>query len=300
MKTENDTFAIVEAAHQRYAIPTSVVREFIDMEGVRISSMPGCRPPCTGIIRHRESVLLIVDVRAMLGYPTFEESMAELTELLAARERDHVGWLNELQRCCETGAEFTKATDPTKCAFGKWYDALRANQELMNNLTDGDPGVTHIINAFDEPHRRIHGIAEKALGAARQNRLDEAKGIITNAWDNELATMKRLFKQLVDTIRMRRRSRVVVVELNGEHVALQTDAILAIADAKADELHAIDDQTMGQTLIESVYTSEQFGEVCVIDIAKVGGLLESNKSGGAAASEAGPGEAAGDSPALAA
>jgi methyl-accepting chemotaxis protein len=45
----------------------------------------------------------------------------QITILLRKRFIEHLQWMNELLESISTENKFTGQTDPTKCAFGKWY-----------------------------------------------------------------------------------------------------------------------------------------------------------------------------------
>ncbi len=274
MESSMLTAVVFEISQQCFAMPTAMIHEFVDTGGMRVSVVPGCEPPCSGIIQHRSKVIPVIDLRLVFGFPSFAQHLESLGDLLKAREQDHVAWLEELQHCCRTGQSFTKATDPHKCAFGKWYDHLIATEKEMVALTDHDAGLDKVVKGFDGPHRRIHGIAEVVLAAAAGGDLDEANKIIEQAWDQELGKMKALFAELLTRIVERRKSRLIIGQVEGESVALLVDKIRAIQDIDATAIQPLSEQEGGSRMIRGVYSCPQYGELCVMDTAGLEHLLK--------------------------
>lgn len=193
------------------------------------TSLPGATPATLGVINLRGAISRVIDVRLLLGYPTSRQQLASLTQLLADRERDHVGWLDELRRCVDNDEPFTKATDPAQCAFGKWYNAVHEDEGKRFAITGGADSLDRLLDAFDAPHRRIHGIAQHCLALAGEGKQDEARAVIEQAWTTDLAEMKRLFKSLLNNFVSARRPMLVFVESGNDRLALAVDRLLDIA-----------------------------------------------------------------------
>lgn len=68
----------------------------------------------------------------------------------------HYQWLDKLTVSVQTGAEFTGSLDHTTCALGKW----------MSSVSDADltdPEIKAAVTAVQDPHQKIHGLAEQVL-----------------------------------------------------------------------------------------------------------------------------------------
>ena len=83
-----------------------------------------------------------MDLRVRLGMIPLKKEIDDLVDLMKQREQDHRKWLEELESSVRQQREFKLATDPHKCAFGKWYDTF-----TTDNLTLG-----HALKKFDQPH----------------------------------------------------------------------------------------------------------------------------------------------------
>lgn len=257
---------IVEIDGQVYALDAASVVHMMDYKSVSPRSLVGAPPSVRGVFEHRGSIICIVDGRTLMGMPSFEESLQELKDTLAAREQDHVAWLEELRRCCEEECAFTKATDPHKCAFGKWYDALMASEDRRIRMTGGDVELEYILRSFDEPHKRIHAIAQEALGLVEAGQKDNAQALIQRTWDTQLGSMRQLFASLLKGVEANRRDILIVVEQDGERFALVVDKVRAMGEFSDEEIspHGLDG--LANPCIEGVYPSTAHGEVLVLSV----------------------------------
>ena len=221
-------YLVFKLRGQFYALSVDYVRELLARKGRTIHAIPGANRVHTGVFRLRDQVLPVVDLRALFGWESMDEQNQEFIRTLDERERDHINWLNELEACVREGREFTLATDPHKCNFGRWYDALMADPQKLAELTHGDMALNRLLRAFDSPHKRIHAIAKEVLALVAEGRTDEAFKIIQKSRDRDLADLRRLFAEARDAIH----PLLVVVEHHDRKVALQVDEIERVIDVE--------------------------------------------------------------------
>ena len=236
-------FVICQVGDNRFAVDCSHVAELLTGIEDQIAGATAIGKDMVGIFNHRGAVLPVFDFRRALGHQTFAERFKEMTDFIRAREQDHISWLEDLKHSAETGARFTKATDPTLCNFGKWYESVKKDPAEMQKLTMGSVAICHLFEAFDQPHRRIHGIAERVLEFSSSDRLKEASDLIQQTWDNELATMKELFKTFLEQYRRALRSTAMVLHLGNRSAALLVDSIHCVRNCSEDNFESL--PTMG-------------------------------------------------------
>ncbi len=107
-------------------------------------------------------ILLVLTVVAGWSVVGFNGIVANLDEAVACnelkseitqREVDHLKWAKAVSDLF-TNKQVTKLevqTDPTQCAFGKWYygDGRKQGEALV-------PEIRQALAAIEEPHRRLH------------------------------------------------------------------------------------------------------------------------------------------------
>ncbi len=170
-----------------------------------------------GIVKHRGVPVRVFDFSDFLGVSSCEQQKKQLIDTLVAREQDHVDWLNALENSLKTDAEFTMARDPHQCAFGKWYDRFSTrDSELME-----------ILGQFDEPHKRIHSLAERLLTLKARGKLDQALKELENERVTTLGQLRRLFERARDQISESIKSVLLFITTDGKQprVALRLNEI---------------------------------------------------------------------------
>ena len=119
----------------------------------------------------------------------------EISRVLDEREADHCKWLKELDSCVAERREFRLATNPHKCKFGQWYDALLANQKEFSKLTNNDLPLIDLFAQLDQPHKNIHAIAERVIEKIATGDVDAAKEIVEQTRDTDLSSLRRIFSK---------------------------------------------------------------------------------------------------------
>ncbi|PHQ79507.1 MAG: hypothetical protein COB69_07805 [Phycisphaera sp.] len=255
-------YLIATAQDHLVGLPCDSVLEIIQQASIVRTDVPGMRPPLEYTIMHRGVVVPVMELRTVLGRPTFESELDELKQMLAAREQDHVAWLNELRECCATGKDFTKVTDPHMCAFGRWYDVLVGSEEAMSAICGGDGTLHHIIIQFDAPHRAIHGIAIKALELAAAGKANQAHDLIECTWQTELAQMRLLITQLVEGITAAWKSLYVVFAIDNNPVAFLVDGVKEII--VIDE-HSIQPVPVSGSCVRGIIPQDSDSNILILD-----------------------------------
>lgn len=221
-------YLIIELDGERYAVPVSEVLKLLQFDTDALHTPFGGDDPMVGFISHHDRVIPVVDLRRSLGMVSMEQETAEVVETLEQRKADHVHWLNELEASVRENRDFQLTTDPHACAFGKWYDALRANQAQVETFTNGNGPLEEILRAFDEPHRKIHRIAGQVRALYESGQHDEAIALIEQTRQGDLRTMVKLFDRACAMFKALRRTLLVVLDHGDERLAVVIDQVLGL------------------------------------------------------------------------
>ena len=206
-------WVLVSLQEQLYGIEAEFVQEMLNTP--KVAAIPMNLNYLRGLVTLRGRTAPLVDLRLRLGMTTLLQSQEELIDIFTKREQDHVNWLKELEASVRERRPFKLATDPHKCAFGRWYDTYKSDNMLVQNL----------LGRFDAPHKQIHGIATQVTDLEAKEQYDEAYGIIERTRNNELATMIQLFASARSLVRETARELCVVVDRNSHRVALAVDQV---------------------------------------------------------------------------
>lgn len=233
-----ETWLICEVTGQFFAIPVSCVDELLSLGGLRITPIQNTPKHVVGAINVRGRTLWVLDIRTMLGRESLNAERDRYLDTLRLREEDHINWINELVASVDEGREFTLATDPHKCGFGKWYDNLRGDPVALRRFANDQLALLDIVERFDQPHQRIHQVAISVKKLVDGGKVQEAKALIEEAKDTELKELIELFGQSRELLTDMRRGVIVVVEHDGQHFGLLVDNSCDVKEF-APEAHQI-------------------------------------------------------------
>ena len=171
----------------------------------------------TGIINYLGNPVAVYNFAEMLSIPSTRELKTELVDLLDASEKDHVDWVDALERSLKEGVPFEKTRDSHLCAFGKWYDKFETRDEAL----------TEIMTRFDVPHKKIHALADDLLALKEKDKLDEALEKLHLARITTLSYLRKYFSLARNQIQDSLHTVVINITNDGSKpiVALQIDEI---------------------------------------------------------------------------
>jgi len=117
---------------------------------------------------------------------------SQLEAELLQREIDHLNWAMKVKDAAQNGGVTTAEiqTDPTKCAFAKWYfsDSRRQAEETVPELVD-------VLQKVEDPHRRLHESAGRILAADG----GDTKAIFRDSTAPALAEVRKILHEVVET-----------------------------------------------------------------------------------------------------
>ena len=214
--TADSPWVIFKLLEQQYAVSANQVKEMVRMP--KVVSIPKAPDYVRGVMNLRDKVICVIDLRKKMGMPSFKDETCELVELLKQREQDHKNWIIELESSVKEKREFKLATDPHKCAFGKWYDNFSTENRILENC----------LKKFDAPHKKIHSIAVEVKSLEKNNDFEGAFQIIDQTKTNELARMIQLFEEARTLLTEDQKEIALILEKEDRLVALAIDSVETI------------------------------------------------------------------------
>ncbi len=249
---------------QCYAVPIEDVVEMTLL--CELDPIVGAPSWVRGMMQLRDSVVPILDLRVRLGLKDLHEEISELETQLQQRKKDHVDWLQTLEDCCAKGTRFDLQKDPTQCAFGLWFYAFSTEDAVLGNQ----------IAKFEEPHNRIHALADHCLGLSGRGEQAAAQSEIDLAREVDLSDMIRLFDITVRDIKARSRQMVILLKGESENLGIAVDSVDSVITVYEDQidprpLRALDTEDAGtEFLVDSVVRSaDESGLVQILDVGRV-------------------------------
>lgn len=232
-------YVIARAGQQTMAVQVRWVKEMVPMPPV--TEVPRVPETVRGVINLRGKVMALVDLRLCLGMLTCHQESSSLVEMMDAREQDHVNWMQELEASVREEREFTLARDPHKCAFGKWYYAYNAQNSAARCMA-----LDRVLVKFEDPHNRVHALADKVSATLEHKGSEAALELIENARANVLQEMHTLFDQARRTIRETERELVMILSGADSDVAVSVDAVESVEILDQESTTRTDDLGLKQ------------------------------------------------------
>lgn len=217
-KKTNSPWVLVDVNNVVYAFSCESVLSLMQIP--EITKLPKVPKEVRGVIDFRSRSIQLIDTRILLSLKSIEEDIKDFDAMIDQRYKDHLNWLETLEKCVKDDVEFTLTTDPHKCAFGKWYDSY--------HLDDANIMFSSVFAKFDEPHKAIHQIGIKARELVESGRKNEAFDLIDSVRNTTLKLMINLFDELKNAYKESRRETVIVLGEENKCVGLSVDQIVAI------------------------------------------------------------------------
>ncbi|MCP4606038.1 MAG: hypothetical protein GY847_36920 [Proteobacteria bacterium] len=224
MADVNKGWIFFELIDQQFGLPIKNLLQMVVLE--KVSKLQNAPNYVRGIITLRGAVIPVIDLRERLGLLSMHDETAELVALLNQKKSDHINWLNALRKSVEDSKEFALATDPHKCAFGRWYDTF---------VTDNAVLRTHLEN-FDRPHKKIHSIAIEVKQLVHDGEQGKAFDLIEQTKNEELAKMIELFDKTESIFTESLHEIVLVNSIGDQKVGYIVDFVNEVRDLETADI----------------------------------------------------------------
>ncbi len=268
--TINRQWLIFELAEQAYGVDVQHMREIVSLRDMPIHAMPQAPSFIEGVVTLRNQPIDVMDVRTILGMTSLRQENREIANVLEEREADHCKWIEELELCIDERREFRLATDPHRCKFGQWYDRLLANQKDLARLTNNDLSLINLFAQFDQPHKNIHGIAERVVAKMAAGDAAAAKKIVADTRNTDLSSLRRIFSKCRDQIKISRSGLLFVLTAEDSVFGALVDRVAEVVSFSEDDLRSVDRGGFGGELVAGVATWGSEGKmVLLLDIPAI-------------------------------
>ncbi|MEG3006954.1 MAG: chemotaxis protein CheW [Oscillospiraceae bacterium] len=252
---------------QVFAINSGNIETIFQLDQT-ISPMPDMPTCVRGIINLRGKIVPLVELRIVLGMNSFSVEQEEFDNMLELRKQDHIHWVNELKSSLEENRDFTLSTDPHQCAFGKWYDNYKTNNQT----------IQYHLNKINDPHTMLHQSAVSAINCKQAKDKGEQINCIKDVVEKEtMESMGEVISLLDETKDMFKESikeMCIVLNQDERRLGLIVDEVIAVESlnliAKTDDFSSTFSTTLVTQIAQSASTEKQ---VLVIDENELFGIL---------------------------
>lgn len=218
---ENCPWLIFRLNKRLYAINSSFVGSITTFPENPVS-LPQDSPAVRGVFPMRGKFIALLDLRILFGVPSLKEEYEKFASLLEIRKQEHLQWVTELERSYKNNEPFTLATDPHKCAFGKWYDSFET--DIVT--------IQHHMKKIESPHTLLHQTArevEKWSSSEKEEektqKLNEIFDRLHNVYVPEIVSLLDKAKEL---FQLHFQEMIIILEREDRHLAIVVDEIMCV------------------------------------------------------------------------
>ena len=224
MANVDQGWVLFDLKSRQFGLP---IRNLLQMVVLKdVVKMAGAPPDVRGVINLRGAVIPVVDLRMRLGLTGMCEEWNRVFAMMEERKQDHVRWISALEESVADGREFTSARDPHQCAFGKWYDSFKTDNNILS---------LH-LEKFDAPHKKIHALADKVSALMTEGRAGEAAALILTTRNKELAELIHLFDETREVVCDTVNEIVMVMQQHGAKMGVIVDSVSEVKDIDPDSV----------------------------------------------------------------
>ncbi|WP_304507263.1 chemotaxis protein CheW [Anaerotignum sp.] len=259
-----DLWLTIKLETQLYAIDSSYVESIFLLEEP-ISTLAESNVMKPGIIHSRGNVVPIINLRAALGLKTFEQEQDDFEAMLEQRKNEHIHWVQEMERCLREEDKFHLATDPHKCAFGKWYDSYHTENQ----------SIAFHLRKIDDPHKKLHNTAHLAFECPSEYNNCERDKCLQDQLKEDAHTYMNIVVTLLDEAKtiFRENARImciIVKDKNNAMLGLLVDEVLAVEPLAVKDLPTSCMNTSGPQILTQI--GEKQGSAATFLVLNMDGI----------------------------
>ena len=200
-----------------------------------LTELPNDNKSFIGVKDYLGTPTPIFDLGIVLNKESTQVANQALSDLLIAREKDHLDWLDALENSLTNGAPFEKAKDPDKCAFGTWYNNFKTDNEELRVILD----------KFDKPHRELHAMAEELLSVNANDTSGKALTLFHEKKRKIFTVLVRLFQTAREQITLDYKPIIIFTTKDGKtpHIGLLVDKVEDSLTVNKDDIKPLEQLT---------------------------------------------------------
>lgn len=159
----------------------------------------------------------VFDLGLIMNNQVTEEVNHQLLELLDKGEREHDEWMIALEHSLKNNTPFALERSHHKCNFGAWYDGFFSDDEDLSSL----------LKRFNEPHQRLHELADQLIALLDADQKDEAHKLLESQKSLSYIPLKRLFEDARNQITESYKPIIVYTTVDGRapYIGLLVDSV---------------------------------------------------------------------------
>ncbi len=252
---------VFEVGNNLFSVDSRYIESILQLP--QCDKLPDARPEIKGIFQYRDKTITMFDLRLVMKMDSREKDFADFCEMIDDRKKDHVNWVNELERTASTGEQFRLATDFHKCALGRWCDSFHSDIAEVNFQ----------LKRISDPHRKLHETANEVhdiVISSDPNRHETAKAVVQHLRQTYMNSVLELLEETKGVFKDAYFREMALLIRGNNCMGLIADNILAVeiltAVSEGEELNKF----LPEPFVTQVLKSKKIdGLILGLDIQKL-------------------------------
>jgi len=192
-----------------------------------------------GIMEYRGTPVAVIDLAIAGNITSDSELKAGLITLLEEREKDHLTWMDALEKSVANNETFTLPKEAHECEFGMWQQSFVTNDE----------DLSEIISEFEVPHTQLHSLADRLLTMKKNGESTErCLEVLNEERKNSLEKLTSLFVRAVNQLKSTIKPVFIYLTLDGSTpcAAIRVDEIADVETVPDNAFVSMDEVSLPQ------------------------------------------------------
>ncbi len=228
MQTLQNLFLVFSLKENFFGINALGVKEIIKMP--EITKVPNSPFGIRGMIKFREQVIPIFDMRLKMGMDSLIDENKNLITELQKREQDHKDYLADLEHSLYNDQPFNKTLNPRECAFGKWYYSYKTENLVIKNT----------LEEFEQPHNQFHELAKELIGLRNSGQKKLMLEKLNSEKGKRLSVLINLFSELYKQIQTETKELAIIFEVEDRLIGFSVDKVFRILSVESKDIKPLD------------------------------------------------------------
>ena len=213
---QSDTLEVITfyVGQTQYATPVSEVR-YIEQDKRKTTRIEVNEKVGAEVTSYQGRPVPIYDLANLMGCQAEYTANIALLKILKDQEKEHQDWMDALESSLRSGDTFGHVKDANQCGFGRWYSGFQADDELLAD----------ILEDFDAPHKRLHGLADELLVLREEGHAKKALAILEVERGKTFGKLVNLFGAARDRLENITRPILLYIDTGHKMIAVRLNAI---------------------------------------------------------------------------
>ncbi|MCA9509426.1 MAG: chemotaxis protein CheW [Myxococcota bacterium] len=211
---------------RRFGVPIDVVLEMAPLG--QVDPIPNAPRWILGMMRLRESVVPVLDLRVRLGMPSLVEEGASIVAVVRESRDEHAAWLRSLQASCQDRRAVDVPVGARSCKFARFQLEFESS----------DVKLMHLLEKLEAPHQRLHEAVREAVDRTTCGDWDGARARLESLRRTEFSALLDRFDDVETHVEEGQRRMAIVLRTQKRAACIAVDRVESVVGYETSQVEA--------------------------------------------------------------